>query len=1583
MAGEAQSGSEVNRQQPPIEHRALLLKPAEFDNALIWRRQKYAKLAKATKPVEQREKAQLEHEIQVLGERAKILRKDATSPNPESVREQLAALDAQMKTLNPKDPHLRIHQAGIQIRRQVLEARAAVLQSGAPIIRTMDVKRWKAKEQFGGPALPPSQWEQLSPRLQNNPDAILSENEEYNWYLSTLSPERRKEIRSLREQMRPINDAVRAVVCMPAHKEGGNIYRTLENYVGQQEKDGKPFDYRKVRIVVFDNWPEGSNHDQTGTEVQRFMKDHPEVPIDYVKGIFDPKILKIANIRNMITAAIIDNASLNRKGGKADLIYVSNDADIPKNGIKPTYVADIISEFDTHPHMDALAGKIDFPEELMDRVPVQLATRRLWQYIDSTQRHLRNHEPFLVGRNSAQRLKLVAAVGNYDPRDGAGEDVEIGNKIKWVRSWDRAKGAFDRARSKGGAHESGNRVRYVNKISLDSDPRRDFIRILGGERIQDQYSVFERDQSVRGKSGEELARLAVARGFGDFDRSLFEKEAGAFYWETAQWAKWGGTEAFNRAMRLAGAEYTITKEGKFQLTNTERLEQGVQEHRFRYEYKQYVEKYLGTEIKDVRALRIGNNNQVYVFETAKGRKLVLRMAKPDRRAKFISEQKVMDLARKNLVPTPKVIGVNTDCTIIPGWTFSLSERLPGNPVASKENQGQRVPDLLVYQAGRVLRKINAIPTKGYGMLNEKLEGYYDSWEDYVLRQFDKAPLQPFIDKGLLSQRDIDAAIAFINENKNLLTNAPRQLLHGDFSLGNMLVSDGKIAGMLDFENASSGDPLWDIAYFRNYTADSTIGTNGISVLLNGYGQPDLLSNPAAWKKYNMYRLANAFVALRWQAGRKQPTREGVQWLNTQLKDVLATIKQPPPSAIRYIPTAASAETKETNREIASIHPISQTEVNTLLKNRFDSAVKWFKDFYEKGQAASDQEYATGRKRYQEIAGEINTALKRGDQVSKDRLFAAMKADTNVSLSDKELRRQIDRLIAGYKKSPELFNQPDVQNPAFRFLVYARNRGRLARYERSYGNLPAEIKFNQIVSEMARKKAASGQSIRILDEGGTFDLGIQQLAERMVDQNPSAKVQLSSTSADDLAIRFKDCHRFPVTHKMADVHQLTETFRGQKQDLIVSEAAYKFFWDPLKAITETANLLENGGWAFLGDIQESVSYDFDKLFVDENGKKLDPVAVFNQLNKMGLGYKFYVGMHRTDSMGDHRRVLTLAIKKETGKDLALPLFYGKRDRSPQESAWMSPLAYILPRKKSEFAKRGYVSMESAVVNVPTPESPRVVVYKESKKGADYTENHDTIFVNQGKAAAGVFDGSGNSPLATQAAKVAAEVTAPLLANIDTIDPFHPEKVVKIVEQALIQANTEVMRRVPGGHTTASVVKVLALKAFGVTAIKRALVYGHIGDSRIWIRKKDGSLQYITQDHGHLHKMWKQGALTEQQYQSIQRELDAKEKKSDMSPAAQAAFEDRAPIYRFLGEKNGSAVDAGVVGVEPGDIVFLTSDGIHDVLTSDRIKTIIDTTPKGPVELTQALMSAAEKFASRPDLIDRAKKDDMSVAVLVVK
>jgi aminoglycoside phosphotransferase (APT) family kinase protein len=68
---------------------------------------------------------------------------------------------------------------------------------------------------------------------------------------------------------------------------------------------------------------------------------------------------------------------------------------------------------------------------------------------------------------------------------------------------------------------------------------------------------------------------------------------------------------------------------------------------------------------------------------------------------------------------------------------------------------------------------------------------------------------------------LDTAISWLYENAQLGLQ-PATVVHGDFGFYNMLVRDGRLAALVDWELVHVGSPAWDLAYVRDHV--SKLGT---------------------------------------------------------------------------------------------------------------------------------------------------------------------------------------------------------------------------------------------------------------------------------------------------------------------------------------------------------------------------------------------------------------------------------------------------------------------------------------------------------------------------------------------------------------------------------------------------------------------------------------------------------------------------------------------------------------------------------------------------------------------------------------
>lgn len=116
----------------------------------------------------------------------------------------------------------------------------------------------------------------------------------------------------------------------------------------------------------------------------------------------------------------------------------------------------------------------------------------------------------------------------------------------------------------------------------------------------------------------------------------------------------------------------------------------------------------------------------------------------------------------------------------------------------------------------------------------------------------------------------------------------------------------------------------------------------------------------------------------------------------------------------------------------------------------------------------------------------------------------------------------------------------------------------------------------------------------------------------------------------------------------------------------------------------------------------------------------------------------------------------------------------------------------------------------------------------------------------------------------------------------------------------------------------------------------LIYGHIGDSRIYrLRNK---LERLTKDHSLREELLAQG------------ELD--EKKA-------ADFPYKNVLTRALGISSSIEPEIQQTTLQPGDIYFLSSDGLHDALSDKQIESILRQTSnikQAAIELVEAAKNA---------------------------
>lgn len=160
------------------------------------------------------------------------------------------------------------------------------------------------------------------------------------------------------------------------------------------------------------------------------------------------------------------------------------------------------------------------------------------------------------------------------------------------------------------------------------------------------------------------------------------------------------------------------------------------------------------------------------------------------------------------LPAPKVVFKTPRHAS--GQSFIMLSEVKGKILPKAAEAGLDNSQLLKQAAG-ILERVHRIPLRGYGPLlvrNGELRGKHASWAEYLAI---KAP-----DTADLAQRalvDAQSRQLFEQASHRLFTSSarPGRLLHTDYHKENILADNAGEIGIVDWDNAISGDPLYDLS----------------------------------------------------------------------------------------------------------------------------------------------------------------------------------------------------------------------------------------------------------------------------------------------------------------------------------------------------------------------------------------------------------------------------------------------------------------------------------------------------------------------------------------------------------------------------------------------------------------------------------------------------------------------------------------------------------------------------------------------------------------------------------------------------
>lgn len=404
-------------------------------------------------------------------------------------------------------------------------------------------------------------------------------------------------------------------------------------------------------------------------------------------------------------------------------------------------------------------------------------------------------------------------------------------------------------------------------------------------------------------------------------------------------------------------------------------------------------------------------------------------------------------------------------------------------------------------------------------------------------------------------------------------------------------------------------------------------------------------------------------------------------------------------------------------------------------------------------------------------------------------------------------------------------------------------------------------------------------------------------------------------------------------------------------------------------------------------------------------------------------------HALNSQGTHR--LRRGQIKDTVKNMDMDHLISLQLDSQIDPTWEVSGFHIVDGKvQVDFKKReGPVAAAEAEAKVELGTSAEAG----ERTDALYDPEEDSVFSDSEHHSIGVFDGVGGS----DDSHIASEITRDKLRESLSTLPYETttEEAVKAMYQgwqnAVAAIQGEVSKRSVGfsSETTASVVKV-----FQEAGKKKALIL-NIGDSRVYARRKDGSLRLLTTDDNVLRAVvryadsspdyveglirlnldivlsgyWKTltpeqkkaeinsffdrlltdaglsidtGATLRDKLAVLNHFFDQAEDVAGFSERLRKVFVKRHIISNIVGaDSTRRDEDYILYEIEDGvDFLIATTDGVHDNLTFSQIKALCGD-KKIAQEIVDALVEEAVNHAKGHRNI-RAKRDDTTAAAIKV-
>lgn len=227
---------------------------------------------------------------------------------------------------------------------------------------------------------------------------------------------------------------------------------------------------------------------------------------------------------------------------------------------------------------------------------------------------------------------------------------------------------------------------------------------------------------------------------------------------------------------------------------------------------QIVEEVCNSTIRHKERITIGYSNEVYAITTENNQQVIVRIHWYES-PYFKNEKWALERLANEGLPVPQVLGLVQD---LPGnfpRSACVETRLPGESLETLIASGVMTTEKLqplLFDLGKLLRRVHVIPMTGFGRIDANGQGEARTWQEAYVAGLPQERAYEAATYVGLSANIVSDTIELLTQFITLGDAVSPSLLHGDFNLQNVLVLDGQITGLIDFEFCQSGDAAKEV-----------------------------------------------------------------------------------------------------------------------------------------------------------------------------------------------------------------------------------------------------------------------------------------------------------------------------------------------------------------------------------------------------------------------------------------------------------------------------------------------------------------------------------------------------------------------------------------------------------------------------------------------------------------------------------------------------------------------------------------------------------------------------------------------------